>query len=255
MQIKGIMKRSLLIRFLETLHLNVIFGLCIPLWNPGMITLHHFRPQAWGSQQHWDELKLPSSWGCAFASGSLLLEAESRKGGLTTSRKGGSAVSMPLCTSTTAWPSWAFFKGCADALGWVMSRKVNAVSHKWNMRCWQNYFSDCVHTLLWLFWSSGAALGACPHHADTLWVCWLPSKALRRAVLQVLTSPIGIVHTEHSWWSNGKGRRRQNFGSWSAEWPLHHPSSIISRANTREGNAKRCETLLVLQSFTANRVC
>lgn len=123
MQIKGIMKRSLLIRFLETLHLNVIFGLCIPLWNPGMITLHHFRPQAWGSQQHWDKLKLPSSWGCAFASGSLLLEAGSRKGGLTTSRKGGSAVSMPLCTSTTSWPSWAFFKGCADALGWVMSRK------------------------------------------------------------------------------------------------------------------------------------
>lgn len=96
MQIKGIMKRSLLIRFLETLHLNVIFGLCIPLWNPGMITLRHFRPQAWGSQQHWDELKLPSSWGCAFASGSLLLEAGSRKGGLTMSRKGGLAVSMPL---------------------------------------------------------------------------------------------------------------------------------------------------------------
>lgn len=167
MQIKGIMKRSLLIRFLETLHLNVIFGLCIPLWNPGMITLRHFRPQAWGSQQHWDELKLPSSWGCAFASGSLLLEAGSRKGGLTMSRKGGLAVSMPLCTSTTAWPSWAFFKGCADALGWVMSRKVNAVSHRWNMQCWQNYFSDCSYfaVAVLVFWGSSGSLSPPRWHA------------------------------------------------------------------------------------------
>jgi len=46
MQIKGIMKRSLLKGFLETLCLNRIFGLCIPLKNSDIATLHHLKPQA-----------------------------------------------------------------------------------------------------------------------------------------------------------------------------------------------------------------
>lgn len=46
MQIKGIMKRSLLIGFLETRYSNIIFGHCIPLKNSEINTLHHFKPQA-----------------------------------------------------------------------------------------------------------------------------------------------------------------------------------------------------------------
>lgn len=148
MQIKGIMKRSLLIGFLETLYLNIIFGLCIPLKNSEITTFHHFKPQARNcSKCHWYEPEPQPRWRLA-SEGTPWQEPVSREGCSAASPsparpQHGNARhhSRFVSPAPAETPEW----------GARIPRRVNAVPCQWSQQTgWRWCISAPTKPFFWL---------------------------------------------------------------------------------------------------------